>query len=135
MQQYTGKRCSKCETFKSLEEFHLNSSQPDGRRSDCKLCRKAFDAARYKTSRRKELLVERYGIGDEEYYSLLEKQSGVCALCSADTPGGRWKKFNVDHCHDTGRVRGLLCYRCNTALGQLGDNEVGLMKALSYVTN
>lgn len=40
----------------------------------------------------------------------------------------------VDHCHDTGRVRGMLCHGCNTALGKLGDNVAGLRRALEYLT-
>ena len=69
-----------------------------------------------------------YGITLEEHNRMFEKQNGVCYLCKK--PGdGRWKKLCVDHDHETGKVRKLLCRSCNTALGQVGDN-VNLLKAM-----
>ena len=65
-----------------------------------------------------------FGITKVEYNELLEKQKGVCALCPA-TDSGDGRPLFVDHCHETGRVRGLLCKQCNTAIGLLGDNLAG----------
>ena len=62
----------------------------------------------------------RYGITEQQYYQMLANQDGVCAVCR--TPPTPEKKLSVDYCHETGRVRGLLCYKCNTAAGLLGDN-------------
>jgi hypothetical protein len=56
--------------------------------------------------------------------------SEVCECCGLP-PGAR--ALNLDHCHETGAFRGWLCGRCNTALGQLGDNEQGLLRALAYL--
>lgn len=58
-----------------------------------------------------------YGIGIEDYDRMLDSQGGKCAICGADRPGKAHKNFAVDHCHATGRVRGLLCVRCNVGLG------------------
>jgi hypothetical protein len=64
-------------------------------------------------------LVRQYGITAADYAAMLLKQGGVCAICSSRTAGGRGPRFHVDHCHATGRVRGLLCTMCNARLGTL----------------
>lgn len=72
-----------------------------------------------------------YGITPEEYQALSESQGHVCAICG--NPDLKYDNLAVDHCHDTGRVRGLLCRLCNTGLGALGDKPEGLKKALAYL--
>jgi isoleucyl-tRNA synthetase len=71
--------------------------------------------------------LKRYGISQEEYAALLTRQNFVCALCKLKPP------IDVDHCHDTGRVRGLLCRGCNVGLGQLGDCVEGLERGIIYL--
>jgi hypothetical protein len=66
----------------------------------------------------------------EEYAARLTAQGGVCAICML--PPGQLP-LCVDHCHTTGRVRGLLCRKCNTALGQFKDSMVNLARALLYM--
>lgn len=63
------------------------------------------------------------------------EQDGKCALCTKVLHRETARGCHVDHCHETGRFRGLLCGGCNVSLGHLGDNEKGLTKALAYVTN
>lgn len=75
-------------------------------------------------------LKHEYGITVEQYEAILEAQGGVCAICGR-TRGD--KMLAVDHDHDTGEVRGLLCVRCNTALGTFGDNEAGITRVLDYL--
>ena len=72
-----------------------------------------------------------YGIGLEKYNSLLSEQSGVCAICKTECVSG--KKLAVDHNHDTGEVRGLLCCRCNRGLGNFNDNLDRLEEAVLYL--
>lgn len=86
-------------------------------------------------SHRKAHLKHRYGITAEQYDALFAAQGGVCAVC-AKPPGensaipGHWKsKLAVDHCHDTGKVRGLLCNGCNAGVGHLGTESVALAAA------
>lgn len=67
------------------------------------------------------------------YFMLLDSQGGGCAICGGCDSTGR--KLAVDHCHKTGKIRGLLCTRCNTSLGVFGDSVEGLRKTLSYLTN
>ena len=75
----------------------------------------------------------KYGLTQEAYEGLLEKQNNKCAICLTDTPGGRHNKFHIDHDHVTGRVRGLLCWSCNAGLGQFKDNELLLISAHDYL--
>lgn len=85
---------------------------------------------RKKTPKRFEHLMNRYGITYETYLSMLEEQGGVCAVCSA--PPGR-RVLCVDHNHETGRVRGLLCSNCNAGIGMLGDDPDRLESAITYL--
>lgn len=64
--------------------------------------------------------------------SLVENHNGLCDLCQGP-PDGRWKKLNIDHCHKTNRFRGMLCLRCNQALGLLRDDPKLLVKAAAYL--
>lgn len=68
-----------------------------------------------------------YGLSPEDYLNLLEKQNHRCAICNQE------RKLQVDHCHETNKIRGLLCMACNVGLGMLNDNEEGLLKAVKYV--
>lgn len=73
-----------------------------------------------------------YGLTSEQHDAMLAEQGGGCALCRR-TPAENGKRLAVDHCHDTGLVRGLLCSPCNYGLGLLGDDVAGLRAALDYV--
>ncbi len=74
----------------------------------------------------------KYGITLEEYDSLFVIQGGVCALCGepSDSEG---RLLSVDHCHDTGKVRGLLCSSCNMGIGIFDDDIASLEKAIAYL--
>ena len=76
-----------------------------------------------------------YKITPEDYETMLAAQSGGCAICGTTSPGGRRgvETFNVDHCHRTGRVRGLLCTPCNRGIGLLGDTRAALLAAAAYL--
>lgn len=78
--------------------------------------------------RREERLRYKYGITLKEYESRWSAQSGKCALC-----GEEQEVLCVDHCHETGRVRGLLCSRCNTGIGHLRDDVTILRRAIDYL--
>lgn len=81
--------------------------------------------ARTREEHRARDLMRRYGITLAEWDALLERQGGHCAFCPA-TVGFRGGRLLVDHDHETGAVRGLLCYRCNTALGWFERHRVEL---------
>lgn len=93
--------------------------------------RKAINAARSPHDSRRRL----YGLEPDQYEALVVAQGGRCAVCGTDQPGGRSKgSWHVDHEHSTGRVRGLLCTRCNQALGLFDDDAARLVAAAEYLT-
>ena len=83
-------------------------------------------------------LKSKYGLSKEQYLALLEAQNFRCKICGA-TGGHTMRKTGkstapqVDHCHRTGRVRGLLCGPCNRILGFADDNPTILLKAIQYL--
>ena len=70
-----------------------------------------------------------YGLTEEDYQKMLELQNGACAICGTTTPTGKWKVFAIDHCHISGKIRGLLCNECNRGIGLLRDSSQLLKKA------
>lgn len=72
-----------------------------------------------------------YGITPEQYAALLAAQDGLCAICRTDAWPG--KGPHVDHAHDTGRVRGILCGGCNNGLGRFADDPARLRAAAEYL--
>ena len=77
-------------------------------------------------------LKRRYGITIEEYDQMLEDQGHRCKICRTDEPGGKGR-FHLDHCHSTGKIRGLLCSSCNHGLGHFKDNVLLLEQAIRYL--
>lgn len=73
-----------------------------------------------------------YGISLEEYTAMEIAQNKQCKICGTSSFYGR-TRFAVDHCHETGKVRGLLCTKCNAGLGMFEDNPERLISALSYL--
>lgn len=77
--------------------------------------------------------LKKYNITSVEYKQLLEKQNGVCAICLNPERQQNRAFLAVDHCHATGKVRGLLCSNCNRAIGLLDDSLVNIENALAYL--
>lgn len=85
--------------------------------------------AKQKKARRLERV---YGITTAQYSAMLQTQGEACAICGTKTPRGAGD-FHIDHCHSTGKVRGLLCNCCNTGIGQFKDNPAALREAAAYL--
>lgn len=105
------------------------------RRSDVKWC---SDRCREKIRvtpelRRKYRLANKYNLTPADYDAMAESQGHVCAICKRDDPGTSHGFWHIDHCHETGRIRGLLCSTCNTGLGNFYDNPAWLQSAKDYV--
>ena len=77
-------------------------------------------------------LQRKYGIGRAQRQQMWEAQGGVCKICGGKGDG-KWKQLCVDHDHSTGKVRDLLCRRCNTVLGEVYDDPVILNKMSAYL--
>ena len=85
---------------------------------------------------RNKNLKQTYGITIKEFNKLLELQSGKCAICQGPpvyNGFGGGSVYHVDHCHETDKVRGLLCQKCNLGLGYFQDKELNILKATGYL--
>lgn len=125
------KSCNTCGCELIVPDTWLASSR-DTNQYKCRKCKAAYlaDWRKKNPGAYKELT---YGITEEEYQDMLEAQEHTCAICGTDKPGGRHKKFHIDHNHKTGKVRGLLCWPCNAGLGQFKDSYDNLHSALLYL--
>lgn len=98
-------------------------------------------SAEKKLAFRRSQRCRRLGITPEDLDALKIKQGNRCPICQGELPpigvspgnGFGRRKEHIDHDHDTGLIRGVLCGSCNTAIGVLGDNEAGVMRALEYL--
>lgn len=112
---------------------------PKARKAAAAFCsRSCKEKDRKDSGRGRETYLQRkYGISAADYDRLLAEQGGGCALCGVkpeELTAGRFRTYlHVDHCHDTGRVRGLLCPEHNLLLGRFGDSAEMFRKVLSYL--
>lgn len=155
------KLCPKCKLDKPLQEFYRHKRQASGRTCWCKVCMREYGTAYYerekvriqkqhrKYYRKNKVAMKRtsatwrkknpgkikditrrhlFGMEPSEYQALLTLQKGCCALCL-----DKLQVPNVDHCHNTGVTRGLLCRGCNLGLGNFKDSSVVLRRAVRYL--
>ena len=123
-------RCAKCKIEKPSTEFYLREETKTGFCSVCKECQ-------IKNSRRVMRQV-RYGVNSSFIDDLFKRQNGQCKICSKSllregTSGSITSIANIDHDHETGSVRGLLCAPCNQALGLLKDDFKLFERAAKYL--
>ena len=143
-------QCTKCKQFKLATEFAKDSKKQNGLTSHCKLCRNLKRKERYytnlayeltrvqryrnnnpekvKLSNRNTKLKRAYGITQNDYLEMFNKQNKRCACCNRETD-----KLVVDHNHTTGVIRELLCSPCNTALGLLNEDVTVMQNMSNYV--
>lgn len=136
--------CKKCRSVVRAEQRQLNYEEylakqrayrAANRDKLRELGRKYYrERRKFSPSIRKYTLKSAHGMTVGQYEEMLSKQGGVCAICySKDTARKDQKHFSVDHCHKTGRIRGLLCNLCNTGLGHFRDSTDILSRAISYL--
>jgi hypothetical protein len=113
------KFCRSCGKTKPWAEWSMNKRASDGLQTRCKECASAAG--------RRDHLRNAYGMTVADLDAMLVAQHGVCAICQAAAAA------HVDHDHRSGRVRGLLCFRCNAAIGQLGDDPRVVRRAARYL--
>lgn len=142
------KRCPRCGEFLplNLNHFWKSSASIDGFHCYCKKCNNKNRNDYYKKNPKRHLnskFKRLYGINYEEYLEMEKEQNHRCAICGLtleETPfNNRWKSPNkhlsIDHCHKTGKIRGLLCGRCNIGLGYFVHNPFILINAIKYLKN
>ena len=95
---------------------------------DCKKQQRKERYARQKDEERERHLQKQYGISQEVYEHMYSLQEGACKICTKN-----FSRLHVDHCHETGKVRGLLCGSCNRAIGLLKDDVSNLSNAIEYL--
>jgi hypothetical protein len=137
------KKCQKCKRTKESKNFHNSKYGEDKLGRWCKACQKRYYNKPKTKIKLKDYLNRPatrdrfnkrfYNISLDEYNKLLLEQNSLCAICSTNNPGRENKRFNIDHDHKTGRVRGLLCYNCNLILGNAKDNINILINATHYL--
>lgn len=134
------KICSKCKQEKQLIEFYSSATSKDRLYPRCKDCdskaRQQWhrrNPERAKASGRNRHIKSVYGITTEDYNLILSKQNNVCAICSKEETAKGKFKLAIDHCHETNSIRGLLCNKCNRALGLFGENPDVIQRAKDYV--
>lgn len=135
------KTCRRCLEHKERSEFSSLKKSRDGLYCYCRSCSRAINTVSYATyahrSSRNAHLRGAYGVSLSDYELLLQRQNGVCAICGIEETkrhsSGKLKSLAVDHDHETGEVRGLLCGNCNAALGMMLDDEERLLKAVEYL--
>lgn len=154
------KTCTKCGESRPVDQFVRDATRTDGRYPSCKICRRQWhdqkmrhDAAyrqglqdrkkawveenieRHALYKRAWHLQDKYDLSLEAYDALLVQQDGKCAICSKPHSGCGDRPLYVDHCHRTGRVRGLICLSCNTLLGVCEDSQALIEAAMRYLSS
>lgn len=97
--------------------------------------RKEYHREYYHAKRKSARILKTYNLTEKQCNDIWKYQGGRCAICQTDInkPGDRENPPHIDHCHTTGKVRGLLCPHCNLMLGHSKDNKDTLLRAIRYL--
>lgn len=126
--------CPKCGLVKSIVEFSKDNATAFGVAIYCKSCNKQAGKLRYRDHKAKFQaydLNKKFGLTVEQFQNLLDSQGGVCEICKSGFKPN--KRPGVDHCHKTGKIRGILCDLCNKGIGHMRDSEEFLTAAAQYI--
>jgi hypothetical protein len=152
------KTCLNCNIAKPLSEYHKDKSRKSGLREKCKSCRckhpenvfkkciacnssftvKGFSKAQKYCSDTCQIVYIKYKINKFDFFELLKLSNNKCSICNkeernVDIRTGKIYRLSIDHCHTTGKVRGLLCSSCNAGLGYFKDDIDIMKKAILYI--
>jgi len=128
------RKCYSCKEKKDLSEFPSHSGKPHNKGYQCKLCCRGSQKGKYtkeeiSVKNKKAMMKMKYGLSLEQIEQMKKDQNFKCKICKVET------RLAVDHCHTSGRIRGLLCIKCNTGLGMFLDNVLFLKSAQEYLNN
>jgi hypothetical protein len=128
------KLCTRCFDIKPLTAFTRMSSGRKGVHPYCRLCSSAQQRRQYAEGLTRSTRLQRlFGSGLQQYEGMLKEQDNGCAICGRRDAGRRTDRLLVDHDHVTGRVRALLCHKCNAVLGMMDDDPERLEAAARYL--
>ena len=139
------RKCTKCGIVKNPEDFFADTTKKiTGRRPDCKECNKKRVSKWVKKHQKETTFRQylwaakhKYNLTEEQYHEMMDRQDGKCAICKKTPSYKRHKKttirLHIDHCHKTGKVRGLLCTKCNSGLGMFQDDIDIIKSAIKYL--
>lgn len=140
--QSPSKRCPKCGETKPRSDFGLRGANPQGKRytkSYCKPCENIISTTKARQNpekvaawNRRTALQRYFDMTEDEFAELNDIQNGICAICD-EAPVDDSTRLNIDHDHDSGVVRGLLCRGCNQGLGSFRDSPELLRRAIDYL--
>ena len=147
--------CYTCKKTKTLDNFHKDKKEARGVSYRCKDCAKKaakdwrelnpersrekvkelflLNKEKYYTSHKDRELEKKYSLTREDYERLLHETGGQCRICFRVFGTGAYTKPVIDHCHETGKTRGLICRQCNIGLGAFRDNTGALLNAIRYL--
>lgn len=136
------KICRVCGIGKPLSDYNRKVSSKDGKRSDCRDCQKEYHRKRYAENPERHKAITRknqrlytakkHNLSESDLEELYDLEGHSCAICGIHE-NDYGKYLAIDHCHSTGRVRGLLCTNCNTGLGNFRDDLSLLLRAVDYL--
>jgi len=131
------KLCLKCDTEKPLDDFYKFFDKWSGKHyssARCKPCHQEYKRESPTTprNRKAEKLQLRYGLTYEQWEQMRANEGNACMICGI-TEDEIDKKLDVDHCHTSGKVRGILCNPCNNMIGHAKDNIAALRAAADYL--
>lgn len=135
--------CSKCGETKPTEAFYTDKTKKSGYRPDCKACHRSYQNRPEAQARRNEarrgtdgpkdyMLKYTYGITRNEWHFIFAEQGNRCAICRDTSPGHK-RGWMVDHDHESGKVRSIVCHHCNSTLGQSKESPARLLACAAYV--
>ena len=132
------KRCGHCKEKKPLIGFNKDANTRSGLQSSCKECHrervKQYYLSKHGTTyNRAKHLKTRFNLTLKQYDEIAVKQNNVCAICKQSESRKGKPRLAVDHDHKTGKIRSLLCDRCNRLLGNAKDNISLLAEAIQYL--
>ncbi len=130
------KRCSVCKKQLPASAYRPQKGKNDGLRTACRGCLREIDTAQRIKEQDKRRAYSYLGKRSKAelkgYSQMFEKQKGACAICGTTTDPNE-RSFAIDHDHVTGKIRGLLCTFCNTAIGLFKDDTALLLNAIDYL--
>lgn len=137
---YSVKECTECGTVKILTAFQKNKRIKSGYGSKCKDCVNKYKREYLSSNPEKKTkglrnaaTLSKYGISKSTYYEIMNQAGDTCPTCKNKFTVEKRRCKCLDHCHNTGKIRGVICNMCNTALGRVEDNTDTLTNLINWI--